>query len=204
MECRFVARNDLGTTRSSMTFDPSRRRDEAQGRRATHDPRSFTTQCQPHGTQTMSTMRPMPRLSGALTEFALRIMISLRSFSSPYRFGFMPRPHEPSPLDPAVLRDIVRKHLPAWFRACAASAEIIVMHEESFGTSAGEILLLGCALKYAGISGKTVHVTSGKKKTATSRSKSKPIAIETIYREERSSSLARDARTFLGRRRRSA
>src|SRR5205823_9474132 len=89
-------------------------------------------------------------------------------------FSFMPHPHEPSPLDPAVLRDIVRKHLPAWFRACAASAEIIVMHEGSFGTSAGEILLLGCALKYAGISGKTVHMTSGNK-SAASRSKAKPI-----------------------------
>jgi hypothetical protein len=116
----------------------------------------------------------------------------------------MPRQNEPSSLDPAVLRDIVRKHLPAWFRACAASAEIIVMHEGSFGTSAGEILLLGCALKYAGISGKTVHVTSGKKSTA-SRSKSKPIAIEAIYREERSYSSARDTRKFPGgRRRRSA
>jgi hypothetical protein len=121
-----------------------------------------------------------------------------------YRFGFMPRPNEPSSLDPDVLRDIVRKHLPAWFRACAASAEIIVMHEEAFGTSAGEILLLGCALKYAGISGKTVHMTSGNKSGA-SRSKAKPIAIETIYREDRSPSPTRDTRKFAsGRRRRSA
>jgi hypothetical protein len=114
----------------------------------------------------------------------------------------MPRQHKPPSLDPAALQDIVRKHLPAWFRACAASAEIIVMHEESFGTSTGEILLLGCALKYAGISGKTVHVTSGKKPAA-SRSKSKPIAIEAIYREESFSS-ARDTRKLpAGRRRRS-
>jgi len=74
------------------------------------------------------------------------------------------------------------------------------MHEEAFGTSAGEILLLGCALKYAGISGKTVHITS--KKPAASRSKSKPIAIEAIYREERSASPARDTRKFPARRRR--
>ena len=78
------------------------------------------------------------------------------------------------------------------------------MHEEAFGTSTGEILLLGCALKYAGISGKTVHVTSGKKPAA-SRSKSKPIAIEAIYREERSSFSARDTHKLpAGRRRRSA
>ncbi len=74
------------------------------------------------------------------------------------------------------------------------------MHEEAFGTSAGEILLLGCALKYAGISGKTVHITSAKK-AAASRSKSKPIAIEAIYREDRSSSPVRDARKYPGRRR---
>ena len=95
----------------------------------------------------------------------------------------MSRTQKSSSFDPVVLRGIVRKHLPAWFRACAASAEIIVMHEEAFGTSPGEILLLGCALKYAGISGKTVHVTSGKKPAA-SRSKLKPISIEAIYREE--------------------
>jgi hypothetical protein len=105
----------------------------------------------------------------------------------------MPRPLDPPSLNPAILRDIVRKHLPAWFRACAASADIIVMHEHSFGTSAGEILLLGCALKYAAISGKTVHVTSGKKRDV-SRAKSKPISIEAIYREEQSSRFARGAR----------
>jgi len=116
----------------------------------------------------------------------------------------MPRPNQTSSLDPAVLRDIVRKHLPAWFRACAASAEIIVMHEEAFGTSPGEILLLGCALKYAGISGKTVQVTSGKKPAA-SRSKLKPISIEAIYREKPSSPRPRATRkSRAARRNRSA
>ena len=116
----------------------------------------------------------------------------------------MPRSNKPSSLDPAVLRDIVRKHLPAWFRACAASAEIIVMHEEAFGTSPGEILLLGCALKYAGLSGKTVQVTSGKK-PATSRSKLKPISIEAIYREKPFSPRPRATRkSRSGRRHRSA
>jgi len=78
------------------------------------------------------------------------------------------------------------------------------MHEEAFGTSPGEILLLGCALKYAGISGKTVHVTSGKTPAA-SRSKFKPISIEAIYREKPSSPRLRVTRKpRAGRRDRSA
>src|SRR5438876_110389 len=71
----------------------------------------------------------------------------------------MPSVHKLSAasLPPSELQAIVRKHLPAWFKACAADAETIVMHEESFGASGGELFLLGCALKYAARSGKTVH-----------------------------------------------
>jgi hypothetical protein len=103
----------------------------------------------------------------------------------------------------AALRDIVRKHLPAWFRACAASEDIIVMHEGSFGTSPGEIFLLGCALKYAGSAGKTVHVTSGQKPVA-SRSKVKPMSIQAIYREEQTSPPRAAAASPRGRRHRSS
>jgi hypothetical protein len=86
-------------------------------------------------------------------------------------------------LPPSELQAIVRKHLPAWFKACAADAETIVMHEKSFGASGGELFLLGCALKYAARSGKTVHITCGDDKTAP-RWKVKAIAVEAIYREE--------------------
>src|SRR5205823_3962994 len=60
------------------------------------------------------------------------------------------------------LRDIVEKHLPAWFTACSSDTEAIVMHEAAFGTSRGELLLFACAIKYAAHKGKTVHVTCGK------------------------------------------
>jgi hypothetical protein len=115
----------------------------------------------------------------------------------------MRRPLDPTSLDPHTLRAVVRKHLPAWFRACAAPGDIIVMHERSFGTSAGELFLLGCALKYAGSSGKTVHVTAGEKPVA-SRFKARPISIEAIYREEVPSPPRRPAQKFQhGRGRRS-
>jgi hypothetical protein len=96
-------------------------------------------------------------------------------------------------LSPDALRRIVRKHLPAWFKACAADAAVIVMHEESFGASAGELFLLGCALKYAAQSGKTVHVTCGDEKPAP-RWKLKTISVEAIYREENPPSPVRRTR----------
>jgi hypothetical protein len=89
---------------------------------------------------------------------------------------------KPDGVTPEELRRVVKKHLPAWFKACAADAETIVMHEESFGASAGEMFLLGCALKYAARSGKTVHVTWGEQKPAP-RWKLKTISVEAIYRE---------------------
>lgn len=110
------------------------------------------------------------------------------------RYSFsMPRLDHQSSLDPEILRGIVRRHLPAWFRACASSADSIAMHEGSFGMSAGELLLLGCALKYAALSGKTVHVTCGDDKATASRSKLKSISIDAIYREQRPSSQTRTA-----------
>ncbi|HEX3533484.1 MAG TPA: hypothetical protein VHT23_04630 [Gemmatimonadaceae bacterium] len=59
------------------------------------------------------------------------------------------------------LRAIVQRQLPAWFDACSAEADTIVMHETAFGSSPEELFLLGCALKYAAYVGKAVHVACG-------------------------------------------
>jgi len=57
------------------------------------------------------------------------------------------------------LRRIIAKQLPAWKRACAASdSNAIVLHESAFGRSHSELLLLACAIKYAALAKKTVHI----------------------------------------------
>ena len=60
------------------------------------------------------------------------------------------------------LRRLIAKQLPAWKRACSApGATAIVLHESAFGRSHTELLLLGCAIKYAALSKKTIHIASG-------------------------------------------
>ena len=62
-------------------------------------------------------------------------------------------------LSPKKLREIVEKHLPAWFKACEDDSDAIVLHEAAFGTSGNELFLFACAIKYATQHGKAVHVT---------------------------------------------
>jgi hypothetical protein len=80
----------------------------------------------------------------------------------------MPRSnkHSSGPLSYRELRSIVEEHLPAWFRACSAESDAIVMHETAFAMSEGDLFLFGCAIKYAAKSGKTVHVTHGQNRKA--------------------------------------
>jgi hypothetical protein len=60
------------------------------------------------------------------------------------------------------LRRIVEEQLPAWKRACAASdTHAIVLHEAAFGTSQRELFLFACAIKYAALEGKNVHIACG-------------------------------------------
>jgi hypothetical protein len=87
-----------------------------------------------------------------------------------------------APLGRAELRKIVKQHLPAWAKACAADAGTIVMHEEAFGTSIGELVLLACAVKYAAQAGKSVHVAAGNTSKA-SQPTNQPNTVEAIYRE---------------------
>jgi|ERR1043165_5278499 hypothetical protein len=82
------------------------------------------------------------------------------------------------------LRRIVAKQLPAWKRACAASgATAIVLHESAFGRSNNELLLLACAIKYAALSKKTIHIASGEhaEQTAPEFSTRKDSAIRTFH-----------------------
>jgi len=66
------------------------------------------------------------------------------------------------PLSPKELREIVKKHLPAWFKACHDDSDAIVLHEAAFGTSGTELFLFACAIKYATQNGKTVHIARGR------------------------------------------
>lgn len=105
------------------------------------------------------------------------------------------------PLSANDLKTIVARHLPAWFRACAAKADAIVLHEGSFGTSEGELLLFACAIKYAANVGKTVHVTYGLARVSSSATLHVPKhAVEGVYRD-RPSSRGSSRRTKISRRR---
>jgi hypothetical protein len=88
------------------------------------------------------------------------------------------------PLSVDELRRIVARHLPAWFRACAAKANTIVLHEAAFGTSKGELFLFASAIKYAANMGKTVHVTCERIDSGGSSALQVPKhAIEGVYRD---------------------
>jgi hypothetical protein len=93
-----------------------------------------------------------------------------------------PRRIPPRSLGPDELRKIVKKYLPAWLKACAADADAIVMHEAAFSSAGGDLFLLGCALKYAAHSGKTVHVTCGGK-AGRSGPALRSVSFEAVYRE---------------------
>jgi hypothetical protein len=54
---------------------------------------------------------------------------------------------------------IIGERLPRWKVACdKPGADIVIIQQEAFGRSRTEILLLHCAIRYAGIAGKTVMI----------------------------------------------
>jgi hypothetical protein len=89
------------------------------------------------------------------------------------------------PLSGSELRSFIARHLPAWVRACDADdGDSIVLHEASFGTSAHELFLFACAIKYAASKGKHVHVASGTGQTKSAPETMLPSAkLGTVYRE---------------------
>src|SRR5216117_3288605 len=85
------------------------------------------------------------------------------------------------------LRRIIAKQLPAWKRACAASdASAIVLHESAFGRSHSELLLLACAIKYAALSNKNIHIVCGESgRRANSRPRPRIDASVRTYHEHK-------------------
>ncbi len=60
----------------------------------------------------------------------------------------------------------IRKKLPNFARMCADDAEHVLLHQDAFAADyqEDEYMLLGMAIKYAGLRGKEVHVI-GKNRT---------------------------------------
>jgi hypothetical protein len=89
------------------------------------------------------------------------------------------------PLSEAELRSVIVRHLPAWKQACdTGDGDSIVLHEGSFGTSTYELFLFACAIKYAAVKGKHVHVASGAGRTKRApETLLFPTELGSVYRE---------------------
>jgi hypothetical protein len=90
------------------------------------------------------------------------------------------------PISESELRSVIARHLPAWQKACDADdAESIVLHEAAFGSSARELFLFACAIKYAAAKGKHVHVATGPGRIKRAPETILPEAeLGSVYREE--------------------
>jgi hypothetical protein len=67
----------------------------------------------------------------------------------------------------ADLVSTIQKALPDFAAACASDVEEVVLHQDAFAADyqEGEYLLLGMAIKFAGLSGKAVRVTGMNRET---------------------------------------
>ena len=71
----------------------------------------------------------------------------------------------------------------------------IVLHELAFGSSAREMLLLACAIKFAAAHGKTVHVASGESDHIRSQKGRVALrAVGKVYRESMNRSRRKERR----------
>jgi hypothetical protein len=52
----------------------------------------------------------------------------------------------------------IRTNLPDFAKACADETELVLLHQDAFAADYHEYLLLGMAIKYAGLLGKEVRV----------------------------------------------
>jgi hypothetical protein len=61
----------------------------------------------------------------------------------------------------------IRKKLPDFARMCADDTELVMLHQDSFAADYQdeEYMLLGMAIKYAGLRGKEVHVVGKNRST---------------------------------------
>ena len=62
----------------------------------------------------------------------------------------------------------IQSSLPEFVKACAAAADMVVLHQDAFAAAyqEDEYALLGMAVKYAGMCGKEVRVISTSRQTA--------------------------------------
>ena len=62
----------------------------------------------------------------------------------------------------------IRNLLPDFAKACAADADMVLLHQDAFAAAyqEDEYALLGMAIKYAGMCGKEVRVISTSRQTA--------------------------------------
>jgi hypothetical protein len=61
----------------------------------------------------------------------------------------------------------IRKKLPDFARMCADDSELVLLHQDAFAADyqEGEYMLLGMAIKYAGLRGKEVRVIGKNRST---------------------------------------
>mgnify|MGYP001608383316 CR=1 FL=1 len=58
---------------------------------------------------------------------------------------------------------ILQESLPEWKKTCDSDqAEGIILHQDAFGISTDEMLLLGFAVKYAGLKKKDIRIADGR------------------------------------------
>jgi hypothetical protein len=67
----------------------------------------------------------------------------------------------------------IQSSLPEFVKACAAVADMVVLHQDAFAAAyqEDEYALLGMAVKYAGMCGKEVRVIGKNRQTAGEESK---------------------------------
>jgi hypothetical protein len=93
------------------------------------------------------------------------------------------------------LRHIVAKQLPAWKRACTATdTNTIVLHESAFGRSHSELLLLACAIKYAALNNKGIHIVSNETDPTPEAGSPRKVKSIRTYRERQHASTGHHSR----------
>ena len=67
----------------------------------------------------------------------------------------------------SILIATIRRKLPDFAKACADEAELVLLHQDAFAADYqdDEYLLLGMAIKYAGLRGKEVRVIGKNRQT---------------------------------------
>jgi hypothetical protein len=67
--------------------------------------------------------------------------------------------HPSAALSDEAVTKLVAEELPRWKAACDhPEGQVVILNQQAFGKSASDMLLLGLAIKYAGIAGKDVTV----------------------------------------------